>query len=1181
MKLLQVALAGLAGLVGLAACAGVPPTANWVNDASGKYVCKGLTIECCAYNNSACSWVETCAKGCFDTGNGALCVDRVSVEKKSEADASAAASCETLPALRYWVYKCNGATALKCMEQNDHCLESKDCLGGCTELGSGNVKCCDNSTLSARDEPKDKLTSRGECRNFRYQCQAYTVEECEDKTNACYFKALCQGQCTEDESGSVKCCDKSALRTRREAEVVAPNSARNSPEDGPIAPTSCVQRNANKTQFWQCRNNDVMRCTDHDGSCSFYETCEGGCTATAVGRGVVCCGKWSSDTKHEAEAATSHNINTRGENTDAFIDDSQGENIGVSGERRKCSSTHRGVLTCIEGFCSVRPGDYCEANESCRDSCGCCKKDSKHNLKLMTRSPPNDERSEQDMTHAWQLCTPGLYWCHPYKINELLVCDAERNWIVSADCGSIDGASYCRGPDRPGTDHHCDCRNNAHDSHLEADINTAHDSLPNAEISPRQVEPDWSDCVPGEIWCNLYDTAYLLTCNAEKRWKVSAFCGRVKGNGCCRGPSNPGSEHHCDCRSTERDLFGSAEDGANTPTTLIKAASSASPALAPDSKVKKAANPITLAKGSAENPSAQVACSTPAEYSCFGQWLILCSPDHVWIYSSDCGTTSTGNGCCRNTMAGGQPSAVCDCRGLPGGPPSLALDVNVVKKAANPVAPAKGSDEDSPGAISCSTPGDYNCQTGFQWLIICSPDHVWVWSADCGTVSTGVGCCKATHVDGQLSAVCDCRGLPGGPPTLEPAVNAEAPAVKTIVTPAIATPDKRSTKDLALRTGHHCDWPGAYWCAEGNEWVYVCSPEHEWKYSAYCGKTSQGVGCCRISTSPDGQQSATCDCRGLPGGPPLLARDAASTPEKRADTAPVLAAGASCLRPGNVECTGGGMAILTCSPQYEWYISVLCGGQGCCRTDGTNAYCACRGRSDTPRALEGGAAPEKRSTDESEITAAECTPGQYSCDQASFNWIIVCTPTGKWLKMSYCGQTSLGYGCCRGSSISGGAPSCDCRNLPGGPTAAKRSIGDEASPEVGSSLQDPIEAPCTPGTYRCSRRDQDKIQVCAQTKKWVLSAVCCGVHTCEFSPTYPVPKCRCGNAARGLESGWNRELDGPQDPDEPGFCTPGRYTCGDRETRVYVCDWNGNWQRSAICKVGMCRRGDKHDAYCM
>lgn len=54
--------------------------------------CNGLNIERCGLDGSSCTFVEYCAKGCFDTGHGALCVDRASARARDDVETSATAS---------------------------------------------------------------------------------------------------------------------------------------------------------------------------------------------------------------------------------------------------------------------------------------------------------------------------------------------------------------------------------------------------------------------------------------------------------------------------------------------------------------------------------------------------------------------------------------------------------------------------------------------------------------------------------------------------------------------------------------------------------------------------------------------------------------------------------------------------------------------------------------------------------------------------------------------------------------------------------------------------------------------------------------------------------------------------------------------------------------------------------
>ncbi|KAF2036266.1 hypothetical protein EK21DRAFT_106370 [Setomelanomma holmii] len=326
---------------------------------------------------------------------------------------------------------------------------------------------------------------------------------------------------------------------------------------------------------------------------------------------------------------------------------------------------------------------------------------------------------------------------------------------------------------------------------------------------------------------------------------------------------------------------------------------------------------------------------------------------------------------------------------------------------------------------------------------------------------------------------------------------------------------KRSTNDVAVppatppAVGVDKCKPGDYWCYPYDySWLIICDANGVWQWSAYCGKN--GIyGCCQGSKDPSPDHR--CDCR-----PPS-------------------------------------------SRQLIADVDI------------------------------------KRATDEVTVaeTAQECSPGQFWCDQTNFDWIIVCGQNGKWQISSYCGKTSQGYGCCRGSSIPGGSPSCDCRSLPGGPpthlrdaqhidpvTAESTTDANVAqnlestavsTPEARSTddgnddrgvprAETPQEGECTPGTYRCRQPFiYGQIQLCDSQGVWYISAVCCGPYTCYDPPGDEPPRCECGPSSHGNDVASSprfiaaRQFDpeaGPQDPDEPELCSPGRYTCGDRNRKV-------------------------------
>jgi hypothetical protein len=158
---------------------------------------------------------------------------------------------------------------------------------------------------------------------------------------------------------------------------------------------------------------------------------------------------------------------------------------------------------------------------------------------------------------------------------------------------------------------------------------------------------------------------------------------------------------------------------------------------------------------------------------------------------------------------------------------------------------------------------------------------------------------------------------------------------------------------------------------------------------------------------------------------------------------------------------------------------------------------------------------------------------------------------------------------------------------------------EQATKAVQDTVADVPSAGCTHGTYRCRQPFVlGHLQVCGSDGVWQISNECCGPYTCVDPPGNEPPHCECSRKSRSISSvgqffpGYENtprsfnysptDLDsGPQDPDEPELCTPGRFTCGDRESKVYVCNFKGNWEFSDKCGSGTkCMRGEHHEAYC-
>jgi hypothetical protein len=74
------------------------------------YSCSDLNIQRCNLDGSNCLQVEYCAEGCFDTGHGALCVDR-GLDSRGESNIGSVSSAQS---------KCDGVAG-KCRE----CTETR------------------------------------------------------------------------------------------------------------------------------------------------------------------------------------------------------------------------------------------------------------------------------------------------------------------------------------------------------------------------------------------------------------------------------------------------------------------------------------------------------------------------------------------------------------------------------------------------------------------------------------------------------------------------------------------------------------------------------------------------------------------------------------------------------------------------------------------------------------------------------------------------------------------------------------------------------------------------------------------------------------------------------------------------------------------------------------------------
>jgi hypothetical protein len=101
--------------------------------------CDGLDIQRCSHDLTICWSIEHCADGCYDTGHGALCVDRTigSRDEPDSASVSVAQSkcdgisgtCRECTSTRRGVYTCEfGFCAVK---PGDWCRTGWSCHADC------------------------------------------------------------------------------------------------------------------------------------------------------------------------------------------------------------------------------------------------------------------------------------------------------------------------------------------------------------------------------------------------------------------------------------------------------------------------------------------------------------------------------------------------------------------------------------------------------------------------------------------------------------------------------------------------------------------------------------------------------------------------------------------------------------------------------------------------------------------------------------------------------------------------------------------------------------------------------------------------------------------------------------------------------------------------------------------
>lgn len=132
----------------------------------------------------------------------------------------------------------------------------------------------------------------------------------------------------------------------------------------------CSTSHVTLLSTWLTRINNRHKCKDQTkiescnivagGPCSVIGDCRESSTCIDIpNHWGVACKKSRPSTGREVRSASSSMTPAK-------------RDVSVDG--RKCTKTRRGVFTCINEFCAVRPGDWCKDKESCHDDCTCCRK---------------------------------------------------------------------------------------------------------------------------------------------------------------------------------------------------------------------------------------------------------------------------------------------------------------------------------------------------------------------------------------------------------------------------------------------------------------------------------------------------------------------------------------------------------------------------------------------------------------------------------------------------------------------------------------------------------------------------------------------------------------------------------------------------------------------------------------
>ncbi|KAF1916811.1 hypothetical protein BDU57DRAFT_548437 [Ampelomyces quisqualis] len=676
-----------------------------------------------------------------------------------------------------YTYHCEALGITQCNVLGS-CTLYENCAHWCVQLSApGGAVCADAppKSVEARADPGVSWQNDGK---HRYVCLGLDIADFDIKNNFRSFVEHCEKECND---------------MNHRARCIGPGG----PPPVRQPPAASWVNDANNKYI--CSGLNIEACRLDGRSCSWVKYCAAGCFDTS--HGTLCVDKVTDQApKHDTRA------------------ESNSESINSAQSIRKCTPTHRGVFTCIEGFCAVQPGDWCKSGWSCRDDCACCRKNTKRDV-LTVKSVENTAEvilpSEEALLKLGD-CTPGDYWCHPVGNNYLLICDTNAKWAISADCGKYGPYGCCRGTAWPGPDHRCDCR------------------------------PGGSDTIDSSI------SKDAATTMVDKRVDTSTTTPSIdKGN---TNQSNSVDVHA---------IFN------------------------------KTVSPSQNCK------SGEYMCS-PFNYG----WIIVCDHAGSWQYSANCGKTSTGSNCCRQDP--GYPPS-CDCRGLPGGPPAISKgDGDNKLLARHSIANLKEASMTAMEAPERCTPGTYRCKPPFTqgWLQVCGQDRIWYLANQfCGPYT-------CVDIPGDELPRCECSRKPR---SLE-------------IESAPASDEATATPQLDQAT----------------EQTAGCQPgtsQGEWQVSDTCC----GLHTCRQGVDPG---TAYCNC------PKVLHSFEKSLPARslgdslaQPTSGPEDPDEPEFCTPGRFTCGDSDSKVYTCNIKGNWQLSATCTlDHTCARGKHGEAYCVEVGR---------------------------------------------------------------------------------------------------------------------------------------------------------------------------------------------------------------------------------------------